>query len=101
MLVSDPPYGMKERTNRASAGRGKNPTTKSMRFVRARDWKPVHGDDRPFDPSPWLEYPKVALFGAVHFADKLPASRGWIVWDKRDGTAPDEMRIVTSFGRTR
>ena len=90
LLISDPPYGMNERTMRASAGRGKTPDSRNFRYVQSRDWPAVHGDNEPFDPSPWLGYRKVVLFGGIHFADRLPPSRAWIVWDKRDGTASDD-----------
>ena len=90
LLVTDPPYGMNENTRRASAGRGKNPTSKNMRFVSARDWDPVFGDDEPFDPAPWLTFHKVVLFAAIHYSDRLPKSRAWLVWDKREGTASDD-----------
>ena len=43
----------------------------------------IHGDDKPFDPAPWLKYKIVAMFGANNFSDKLPQG-SWLVWDKRD-----------------
>lgn len=49
----------------------------------------VIGDDQPFDPVPWLKYPKVILWGGVHFAQRLPETRAWLVWDKREGTTSD------------
>jgi len=72
VLVSDPPYGIGWRTPRGRA-RPKG------------DWS-VIGDDQPFDPTHLLALglPSV-LFGANHYADRLPASAGWIVWDKRYG----------------
>lgn len=90
LLVTDPPYGMKERTNRASLGRGGMSANSSGRKVRSRDWPAIHGDDQPFDPSPWLTYPKVILFGAIHYSTRLPESRAWLVWDKREGTPSDD-----------
>lgn len=43
----------------------------------------IYGDDKSFDPSPWISLaPICALWGANHFADKLPPSPNWIVWDK-------------------
>ena len=53
------------------------------------DWEPVHGDDVLFDPSCILALglPTV-LWGGNHFSDKLPASGGWLVWDKE---RPDEL----------
>jgi site-specific DNA-methyltransferase (adenine-specific) len=81
-VISDPPYGVKERTARGKAGRGK--------LLRSKDWEPVAGDDRPFDPAPWLDFPVVILWGANNFASRLPDSRGWIVWDKRPNCPSDD-----------
>lgn len=88
-IVSDPPYGMdfghsRSRKNRVSA-LAWAPGTESQ----DRGWSDVIGDDGPFDPAPWLQHPQVILFGANHYSDRLPAATGWRVWDKRDGTAPD------------
>jgi site-specific DNA-methyltransferase (adenine-specific)/modification methylase len=87
LLVSDPPYGMKDRTDRTTrTGNGNlNPGA-----YRRRKWDAIAGDDAPFDPSPWLAYSKVVLFGAVHYASRLPSSRAWLVWDKREGGTPDD-----------
>jgi hypothetical protein len=51
----------------------------------------IAGDDEPFDPTFLLDLglPTV-LFGANHYADRLPARRGWLVWDKRDGDGPTD-----------
>lgn len=47
------------------------------------DYPQIHGDDEPFDPSPILAFDvPTVLWGANHFADKLPPSSGWFVWDK-------------------
>jgi len=70
-ILTDPPYGIRARTDyRSSRGR---------RFPR------IIGDDRPFEPAPWLIFPKVVLFGANHFSQWLPPSAAWFVWDRRDG----------------
>ena len=87
LLWADPPYGVKERTLRASAGRGINPLVPGG---AARDWPPVLGDGTPFSPGPWLGYPRVVLWGANHYSNALPPSPSWWWWDKRDGTAADD-----------
>lgn len=67
-IVADPPYGVN-----LNRGDGR----------RSVDTRRVHGDDAPFDPSHLLELrvPTI-LWGANAYADRLPPSRGWLVWDK-------------------
>lgn len=77
LVLTDPPYGVNEPTDRKSRGRGK--------LAECNDFAPVIGDNEPFDPIPLLRFRRVMLFGANHFADRLPPSAAWIVWDKRDG----------------
>lgn len=42
----------------------------------------VTADDVPFDPSFLLSYEHLILWGANHYADALPRSGGWFVFDK-------------------
>lgn len=76
-LLSDPPYGIGAATDNASRSR-------SVRW-HAADYPPVAGDDAPFDPAHLLGYGRVVLFGANHYADRLPPSAAWLSWDKLDG----------------
>lgn len=90
-VVSDPPYGMsfdftKERVNRTAGlrwGHGKTGT------IPCRWTSSVHGDTEPFDPTLWLQYRHVILWGANHYTSRLPENACWLVWDKRDGTTSD------------
>lgn len=74
LVVTDPPYGIKYRTP---------PSPKRPKS----NWT-LAGDGQPFDPAHLLAFPRAVIFGANHFADKLPPSPGWIIWDKRCGQMP-------------
>lgn len=74
-IVSDPPYGIAH--VKGSGGLGKH----NRRNIRA-----VTNDDQPFDPAPLLGFPHVTLWGANHFAARLPHGR-WRAWDKLAGLA--------------
>ena len=75
-IVSDPPYGI----GYSHSGGGKS-STHSMGRSRTNT-RAVVGDDAPFDPSHLLDYPRVLLFGADHFASRLPLAGMFHVWDK-------------------
>ena len=51
----------------------------------------VFGDDSPFDPAQILAlgHPTI-LWGANHYATRLPESPGWLVWDKRCNTGKND-----------
>lgn len=82
LVLTDPPYGVSERTNRKEVGRGK--------LAECNDFPPVFDDDKPFDPSHLLRFRRLVLFGGNYYADKLPSSPSWIIWDKRDGLTPND-----------
>jgi len=78
-LVSDPPYGINLRI-------GKQPENSGI--VRARNTKRIHGDDKPFDPAPWVDAQgdnAIVLFGADHYKTRLPEGGRFMVWDKSCG----------------
>lgn len=78
--VSDPPYGISFVHGAGGDGIG------GGKYVSKFNGVPVTGDDEPFDPGPLLRLaPVTVLFGANHFADKLPPASKWLVWDKRKG----------------
>ena len=72
-VVTDPPYGVDYVTG-ASFNRCGNTKHHGVKIV---------GDDKPFNPAPFLGFPVVVLFGAHNYASSLPESRGWIFWHKR------------------
>lgn len=69
LVLTDPPYGMDYKPKRGADG--------SKRWTEG-----VKGDDQPFDPLSLLAFTRVILWGANWYADRLPRSGGWIVWDK-------------------
>jgi site-specific DNA-methyltransferase (adenine-specific) len=77
LVLTDPPYGIGVQTAYKTRKRGA--------LAECNDFPPVYDDDKPFDPSHLLSYPKVILFGANHYADRLPPSSSWLVWDKLSG----------------
>ncbi len=80
-VVTDPPYGIGYRHGK---WRGKlaGPS------VAANE--PIEGDDRPFDPAPWLIYDNVIMWGANNYARRLPEGGGWLIWDKRNGMTSND-----------
>ena len=79
-VVTDPPYGIghKAHSNTARNGwRGKK------HYADAK----IHGDDGDFDPAHLLGFPALILWGANHYAQRLPRGR-WLVWNKLGGLEP-------------
>jgi site-specific DNA-methyltransferase (adenine-specific) len=86
LVLADPPYGVKLKTRYADA----RPNAMRISKWGNNNHPPIAGDDKPFDPSPFLGYPGVILWGANYYADKLPPRGSWLVWDKRDGITPND-----------
>lgn len=75
-LITDPPYGVNFVTGISVNRYGGNTKHHGIKII---------GDNKPFDPSPFLGFPVVVMFGANNYANSLPSSRGWIFWHKRPG----------------
>lgn len=81
VVIADPPYGIRYSPGGGGAGWARKTFSGS---------NVVYGDDQEFDPAHLLALGcPLVLFGANHYAHRLPASPTWVVWDKRDGKAPN------------
>lgn len=97
LLLTDPPYGMsvvKADGNIGGNRVGKNGYGKKGQYRKEAEcgvYKPIIGDDEPFDPNCCFGSTKEQIiFGANHFAGSLPNSAHWIVWYK-------DMPVGTDF----
>jgi DNA modification methylase len=82
LLLTDPPYGMGYQHGARKGG-----------VLLGSDGESVVGDDEPFSPWHLLNVAQRSiLWGANHYASRLPDSRGWLVWDKRgdEGLSNDQ-----------
>lgn len=77
-IISDPPYGMgwDPDSTRFTGG------ASGLRSRGIDTWAAVAGDDKPFDPTAWLGFDEVILWGANHYAARLPVGTT-LVWIKR------------------
>lgn len=73
IVVSDPPYGINHRRGK-SGDRGKRAITLGADCTA---W------DGEFDPSHFLSFSSVLLWGANYYANKLPSGGRWLLWDKQ------------------
>lgn len=80
-VVTDPPYGMNCNTDWARFSGGHRDSVLKRGMGRTYDAL-IIGDDKPFDPSPWLTFDRVVMWGANHFAKRLPVGTT-LVWIKR------------------
>ncbi len=85
LVLTDPPYGFNYDPNR----KRKQTSVQKGLLLRDRNWIQIRGESQPFDPSAYLNYPQVILWGANHYSNLLPSSAGWLIWDKRNGVASD------------
>ena len=79
-VITDPPYGMDWDTDSKRFSGG---ARDYQRGPGRDDWGAIQQDAQPFDPAPWLCFPKVILWGANHFGQRLPVGTT-LVWVKKD-----------------
>jgi DNA modification methylase len=80
LVLTDPPYGINLKTERT--------LSKCNKWNSQQSFGRIMGDDSGlFDPRPLLglDKKKIILWGANYYADLLPPSGGWLIWDKRRG----------------
>ncbi len=71
-VVTDPPYGIGiNRSNRLSVSRGFGGQTWDEKRPSGATWAMMNTDRR-------------IIWGGNYFADQLPPTRGWLVWDKNN-----------------
>jgi site-specific DNA-methyltransferase (adenine-specific) len=75
-VVTDPPYGC---NNDCDYTRFSGGLSDSRNYTNG-----IRGDDRPFDPAPWLTFPNVILWGYQFYADRLPQGTVLVWLKKRD-----------------
>jgi site-specific DNA-methyltransferase (adenine-specific) len=71
-VISDPPYGIAY-----TAG-----VPSRLNSTGNVNLGSIIGDDDKFDPSRWTDFPAVILWGANHFARRLPCGGRWLAWNK-------------------
>lgn len=79
-VVTDPPYGI---GHKAHSNTVRNGWKGKKAYADAK----IIGDDVDFDPTHLLGFPAAILWGANHFAAKLPRGR-WLAWNKLGGLEP-------------
>lgn len=80
LMLTDPPYEMDYQHGARKGG-----------VLWGMDAERTEGDDVPFDPSHLFGVASnMIVWGGNHFASRLPDSRGWLVWLKRDPDGKDQ-----------
>lgn len=73
LVLSDPPYGINNNADYSRFTGGQKPSN---------TFKNISGDNTQFDPSSYLDFPNVILWGAHCFSNQLPLG-SWLIWCKK------------------
>lgn len=100
LIHDDPPYGVMEQTRRRTVGRGMRDGLHSRPVfiegklrgtLHANDFPAIVGDDIAFDPRLLLDLQQPTVIWGGHLCSPaLPRFTSILVWDKREGTTPDD-----------
>lgn len=88
VIISDPPYGGNYDTDYTRFSGGSGPKHRGTPF------EPILGDDKDFDPVPFLGFRKVTLWGYQHFSQRVPLGT-ILFWQKK---ADRELGVFLSDG---
>jgi site-specific DNA-methyltransferase (adenine-specific) len=87
-VCTDPPYGIAyKHSGKVGAGKKAQGTTRVGEIA---------GDGEEFDPSMLLRFNKVLMWGANHYAPRLPKGV-WLAWDKHCGVGPNNSFTPIEF----
>jgi len=77
-VITDPPYGMNWNAKVTCGKNGHG--SKGQKY--SNYGKTIVNDNKSFDPSPFLKFERVVLFGCNHYANSLPKGTT-LVWIKK------------------
>lgn len=85
LVLTDPPYGINHPTDYRDRGRSN--------LAICKNYASVENDDKAFDPRWMLNIGSARIiWGGNYFANLLPPTSGWLVWDKE---RPDNLDQAT------
>lgn len=86
VIITDPPYGIKaDRRQSSRAGKQHGRAAAPSRDYGATSWDDSRPSREVFEQMLRVGR-ECVVFGGNYFADLLPPSASWIVWDKDNGT---------------